>query len=75
MVGIEVVNGTVIGPITIMAAVHAPSGNRYGNPRQFETEDEARVWGKSVRDKAIAQVGQDESKRLGFDGKWELRIY
>ena len=72
--GIEIVNGTVIGPCTITASVHSPRGTQQGNPRQFETETDARAWAEDVRRKAMAEVGSAECERLGWNGQWEMRV-
>ena len=72
---IEHVRGTVIGPMTLMAAVYTPNKTPYGNARQFEQEELAREWAKSVKAKALAEVGNAEAGRLGWRGSWELRIW
>lgn len=72
---IEVVNGIVIGPVTKRFALFTPNGTQYGNPRFFESDAEGREWANETRNKAIADCGQDEAKRLNWLGKWELRIW
>lgn len=72
---IDNVRGIVIGPVTREYAVYTPKGTMQGQPRCFETNDEAREWAEAVRRDAIVEVGPVCAKWLGWDGQWEMREY
>jgi hypothetical protein len=71
---LDVVNGIVIGPVTFRVDLYTPNGKQYGQ-RCFETESEAREWALATLTAARAEVGPDESRRLGWDKPWEVRFY
>ena len=75
MLNIEVVDGIVIGPITLHVRLFTPNGHEYARSSACELESEAREWATTKRDAAIADVGSAEAERLGWLKPWEMRIY
>lgn len=75
MENIESVNGIVIGPVTLSVRLFTPNGHEYARSSACELESEAREWANAARDKAIAGIGLEEAKRLGWMKPWEMRIY
>lgn len=75
MLGIDVVNGVVIGDYTIEVRLYSPRGTEEGRCGSCSTETEAREWAENLRAKKISEVGESCAKWLGWDKPWEMRIY
>lgn len=75
MHGIEVVNGIVIGQLTLHVRLLTPNGHEYARSCACESESEARAWAIRTREEAIANIGNTEATRLGWLHPWEMRIY
>jgi hypothetical protein len=75
MRNVDVVNGIVIGAVTLHVRLLTPDGKEYARTCACESDAEAQEWATEVRARAIAGVGPDEAARLGWLQRWEMRIY
>lgn len=74
---IEHVNGIVIGDLTRVAAILSPNKIEIGR-KSFSLsidDDEIKDWASEIVRKKRNEAGEEESHRLGWDRKLELRIY
>ena len=65
MFGLDVVDGVVIGTITLSVSLHSPKGTEEARTCKCETEAEARAWAYSVRAAKIADVGPARPSSIG----------
>lgn len=68
------VNGQIIGGEYIQAELIQPSGNPYGSPKYFKTDEEARLWAEETIATLRAETHPVVVKHCGWDKKWELRL-
>ena len=68
------VRGTIIGGEYIEAELIQPSGNPYGTPLYFQSEEEARAWANDTVQTIRSEYPAEVIKHCRYDQPWTLKL-